>query len=280
MSVEVANQPEPEAASVATRPPRALVVWEPPPEEIGAVIDWSRWYLTDEEDMGEGAEQGLLITILKSILQVLAVERRWRRVYIGSDQFFAWREDQPLVRVSPDVYLLDDPPPRPLPSMWQTWRPGHRPPRLAVEIVSSDRWRKDYDDNPPKYAQLGTRELVVFDPEAATGVTRAPARIALQVFRREPDGAFVRMYAGGGPVRSEEIDAWWVFVREGEAATLRVARDSAGRDLVPTEDEAREAAEQAHAEEARGRAEEARGRAEAERRVAELEAENERLRGK
>ena len=41
MSVEVAKLPE--ATSVATRPPRALVVWEPPPEEIGAVIDWSRW---------------------------------------------------------------------------------------------------------------------------------------------------------------------------------------------------------------------------------------------
>ena len=235
MSVAVANQPE--NTSAAGRAPCALVVWEPLPGEIGAAIDWSRWYLTDEEDMGEGAEQDLLITILKSILQVLVAERGWRRVHVGSDQFFAWRQDEPLVRVSPDVYLLDDPPPRPLPAMWQTWRAGHLPPRFAVEIVSGDGWRKDCQDNPPKYAQLGTRELVVFDPEAAAGTSRAPERIALQVFRRDPDGAFMRVYKGDGPARSEEIDAWLVILREGDAATLRIARDGAGRDLVPTEHE-------------------------------------------
>ena len=226
-----------EPAQPRSRPPRSLnVVWDPRPEEVGADVDWSAWYLTDEEDMGEGCEQEVIIWVLKQVLTVLARERGWDRVHIGADQFFAWVEEEPLVRVSPDVYLLDDPPPRPLPRSWQTWRPGHRPPRFAVEIVSED-WRKDYDLAPPKYAQLGARELVVFDPEAAAGRAAASERVPLQVFRREPDGGFVRVHRGPGPARSEELDAWLVTPLSGDAADLRLARDPQGHDLVPTLEE-------------------------------------------
>jgi Uma2 family endonuclease len=268
-----------------TRPPRSLdVVWNPEPEEIGATIDWSSWYLTDEEDMGEGGEQNLIIRALISILSELARERGWDDVLIGADQFFAWVEHQPLVRVSPDVYLLDHPPPRPLPASWQTWLPGHRPPRLAFEIVSEQKWQKDYREAPKKYAQLGVRELVVFDPEAAAGRARGAERVALQVFRREADSGFMQVHRGAGPARSEELDAWLVSVREGEAAMLGVSRDSAGQDLVPTIDQAREQAEHAReqAEQAREQAEEAReqeraAREQAERRLAATLAELERL---
>ncbi len=200
------------------------------------MIDWSAWYLTDEEDMGEGCEQNLIIRALISMLTELSRERGWKNVHIGADQFFAWIEEEPLVRVSPDVYLLDDPPPRPLPKSWQTWREDHRPPRLAIEIVSED-WQKDYNDNPPKYSQLGTSELIIFDPEAATGAAPSAERVALQVFRREADGGFVRVHRGDGPARCDEIDAWLMVRREGAAASLGVARDVAGQDLVPTSEE-------------------------------------------
>lgn len=229
------------------RPPRALnVVRDPRPEDIGAAIDWSSWYLRDEDDMGEGTEQSEIIDVLKSALRELAAERGWSRVFIGSDQFFAWVPEEPMVRVSPDVYLLDDPPPPPLPASWQTWREGHRAPRFAVEIVSGDeqhpdRWRKDYDQSPQKYAQLGTRELVIFDPQAALGQARDPQRVALQCYRREPDGGFVRVYAGAGPYASAELAASLVVVADGTVARLRVARDPQGRDWVPTAREAREA---------------------------------------
>ncbi len=76
-----------------TRPPRALnVVMNPKPEDLGATIDWSAWYLTDEEDMGEGCEQEQIIWILKQILTELKRERGWTNVHIGADQFFAWIE--------------------------------------------------------------------------------------------------------------------------------------------------------------------------------------------
>lgn len=253
------------------RPPRALnVVRDPRPEDIGAPIDWSSWYLSDEDDMGEGTEQSEIIDVLKSALRELASERGWDRVFIGSDQFFAWIPEEPMVRVSPDVYLLDDPPAPPLPASWQTWREGHRAPRFAVEIVSGDdqhpeRWRKDYDQAPQKYAQLGTRELVIFDPQAALGQARDPQRVALQCYRREADGGFVRVYAGAGPSASVELAAFLDVATEGSIARLRVARDPQGRDRVLTAAEARDA--------------ERRAREEAERELAELRARVARLGG-
>jgi Uma2 family endonuclease len=255
-----------------TRPPRALdVVWDPDPEEIGARVDWTGWYLTDEDDIGEGGEQNLIIRALISILTELARERGWQDVHIGADQFFAWVESEPLVRVSPDVYLLDHPPPRPLPASWQTWQPGHRPPRLAFEIVSEETWQKDYREAPKKYAQLGTRELVVFDPEAAAGRARGAEREALQVFRREADSGFVRVYHGAGPARSEELVAWLVVLREGEVATLGISRDAEGQDLVPTLEHARE-------QERAAREQERAAREQAERQLAAALAELERVR--
>jgi Uma2 family endonuclease len=259
------------------RKPLALVI-DPGPEEASAPIDWSAWYLTDEEDMGEGADQSDILAILLSSLGELAFERGWQNVYWSGDNFFAWVPSEPLVRVSPDAYLMDDAPPPPRPKSWQTWLPGHKAPRWAVEVVS-EAWRKDYDDNPPKYAQLGVKELVIFDPEARESARQQKERVPLQLYRRGDDGAFVRAYRGDGPVFCEQIGAWLVIVPDGAAARLRIARDAAGKDIVPT------AAERARAEEKARRAEEkarlaAEERAaEAENRVRELELELAKRRG-
>jgi Uma2 family endonuclease len=260
------------------RSPRALnVVSDPRPEDIGVCVDWSSWYLSDEDDMGESIEQSEIIDTLRSVLRELARERSWSRVYVGSDQFFAWVPEEPQVRVSPDVYLLDDPPPPPPPASWQTWREGHRPPRFAVEIVSGDeqhpdRWRKDYDQGPQKYAQLGTRELVIFDPQAALGHARNPRRVALQCYRREPDGGFVRVYRGPGPLHSFELAAYLLVVTEGSVARLRVSRDLQGHDRVPTAAEARDAALENRDIALEDRDAERQARERAERELAELRA--------
>jgi Uma2 family endonuclease/cell division protein FtsB len=199
----------------------------PTPPEGG----WSAWYLTDEDDVGESTEQGITVRLLLAALAELARERGWARSLVAGDQFFAWVESEPLVRISPDVYVLDDPPAPPYPGMWRTWLPGQLPPRFAVEVVSDD-WAKDYDHAPRKYDQLGARELVVFDPDAV----HAPRgrRVALQVFRRGERGAWTRVAAGAGPVHSAELDAWLVVV---PGPRLRIARDPAGVHLVATAEE-------------------------------------------
>jgi Uma2 family endonuclease len=271
------------------RRPSAFVVRDPRPEEIDARVDWSFWYLTDEEDMGQSVEQGHDIQEVRSSLGVLARERAWTRTLVASDNFFAWMESEPNVRVSPDVYLLDDAPPPPWPKMWQTWLPGHKPPRWALEIVSGD-WKKDYEENPLKYAHLGTRELVIFDPHAADSAPNGnghgngddsgtATRVRLQVYRRDADGAFVRAYRGDGPARSEELDAWVVIRREEGMAIPRLARDAAGTDLVPTEEEATRAAEDARRAAEAKLAEEADARRRMEERLLAMEEELQKLRG-
>ena len=248
-----------------------------------AEVDWSRWYL-DEDDMVESFEQGAIIRTLLSSLEELARPTRLASRPIRRRQ---------LLRLGPRRTprsclarrLSDRRPSRPtIPAGWQTWLPGHHPPRWAVEIVSSD-WRKDYDDAPPKYAQLGARELVVFDPEVASGAVRNPARASLTLYRRGADAIFVRTYSGDGPVFSNELNVWLHVRHEGPTARLRLCLDQAGTQLVLTAaeraeveakhaaDEAKHAADEARhaADEAKRADAEARARADAEQRVRELE---------
>ncbi|MBI4815499.1 MAG: Uma2 family endonuclease [Deltaproteobacteria bacterium] len=223
-----------------TRPPRsANLVLDPPVEEIGAKVDWSSWYLTDEEDMGQSPRHGIEVDDFDSSLKVLRAERGWTGTMVGMDAFFAWVQAEPLVRVSPDVYLLDDPP-DPLPDSFELWKTGIRPPRFALEVISKrpERVHKDLVQNPPKYAQLGAAELVVFDP-AAVKMVRSKKRVPLVIFRRTEDGAFLRVYSGRAttPIWSAELEAWLVIRTEGGIPKLRIVRDREGADVVPTEGE-------------------------------------------
>ena len=270
------------------RPPLAWVVHGP--VQVDAPVDWSRWYVSDEDDMGESVEQLGTNRLLQDVGENLARERGWK-VFIGSDQFFQWVEDHPQVQISPDFYVLDDPPDatRPFPKSWRTWLPGVRPPRFAVEVVSDDP-QKDHEDAPARYSSLGTSELAIFDPK---GERRRPKRGVITLYRRSPEGAFVETYAGAGPAWSKELDCWLVVTGHGEKRRLRLARDAKGKDLVPTTEELRAAADQranteaqrantemqranseAHGREAAERRAdiEARAREQAERQVAELKA--------
>lgn len=257
------HMPSPLGAPSPRRPrlPRALsLVREPSPEEVGAPIDWSAWYLTDEDDVGQSPEQDHVVATVGS-----ALEERWRELgrteWIGRDAFFAWVKDHPLVRVSPDVYTLAVRPPQPLPRSFQTWLPGHTPPVFALEVVS-DEWKKDYDDGPQKYALLGAKELVIFDADAARGRTRGK-RVALQVFRREEDGSFVQVYRGAGPVFAETIETWLVVrATDDPAWMLRLARDPLGTDPVPTSSE-RAVSESRRADDEKRRADDEKRRADA-----------------
>ncbi|MGB0680932.1 MAG: Uma2 family endonuclease, partial [Polyangiales bacterium] len=225
--------------------------------------DWSQWYLTDEEDMGEGFEQGEIIRTLISCIEELGRERGWQDWLCAGDQFFAWMREEPLVRISPDVYILDHPPLPPEPASWQTWMPGHHAPSFAVEVVSEN-WRKDYVEGPKKYAALGCPELVIFDPEAMCGPV-SPARVPLQVWRQTgAPGSLEQVHAGSGPDYAQRLDAWLVPVHQGGRTRLRLAYDAHGKLWVPTSAEASKRAERAQqqAEQAQAREAEARRQAE------------------
>ncbi|MBI2378326.1 MAG: Uma2 family endonuclease [Deltaproteobacteria bacterium] len=263
------------APTAYTRPPRAPnLVLDPRPEDVGAKIDWSSWYLTDDDDMGQSPKHGIQSIDFHSSLKVLASERGWTDVFVGMDAYFAWVPHEPLVRISPDAYLLDRPPPD-LPEVFETWQPGISPPRFALEVIGKRRERveKDLSQNPPKYAQLGAQELIVFDPEAVMHrPRRRKPRIPLTIFRRDQDGIFSRIYAGDGndPVRTEQLDAWVVVRVENGIPKLRICRDEGGSSVVPTQGELAEQ-EKSRAEQEKSRAEQESLRAERERSRAEQE---------
>jgi Uma2 family endonuclease len=253
-----------------SRRPRGFVISNPSPEELGDPIDWSSWYLTDEDDRSRPPQQEEAARVMSSSLATLARERGGAE-RAGRDELFAWVPAHPLVRVSPDAFVMPAAGARPVPAVWEIWRPGHAAPRFALEIVVED-WQRDYVEAPLRYWQLGARELAIFDPAV---IARAPGvRVPLQLYRRDEDGAFVRVHAGSGPAESRELGAWLVVLVHGEgpSARLRVARDAAGAELVPTEDEARRAEEEARSQAARGleRVGEEMARSEAEREIARL----------
>lgn len=250
----------------------------PPPvsSTIPVQFDWSSWYLTDEDDMGENPVHAQIIHDFVDLLLNVAHERGWHRDQVGSDAFFAWVPAHPLVRISPDLYLLDSQV-EPLPASFQMWKPGHVPPLFALEVVSED-WRKDYDENPKKYAQLGAKELVIFDPDAA-GESRAARgqRVPLQVFRRNSEGFLCRVYAGPGPVWSETLGLLFFIANlgQGRDVRLRFAYDREGRNWVKSSAEVKADAERAKAdaEQARAEAEQAKARAEEESALAKAQRE-------
>lgn len=207
------------------------------------------WALDDDEErMPESPLQTEICDLLKAILRRW-LARRGASGLVGSNIAVRWDRARPRNGVDPDVYLVEPAPP--LGSMeksLKTWLPGHRPPRVVVEVVSDATATVDYDDKPARYALSGARELWVFDP-LKLGPPTAGGPYRLQVWQRLPRSGFRRVYAGDGPARSEELDAWLVLTEGG--ARLRLADDPEGATLWPTEAEA----ERARADAERARAE-------------------------
>ena len=129
----------------ALRAPSGWVIRDLSSQGLNAAVDWSKWYVTDEEDLGECSLHKQIIELLLSCIRELGRERRCKNALISADAFFSWVKEHLLVRVSPDVYPLDDPPADMRVGNWQPWKRGVRPPRFALEVVSLD-WKNDHED--------------------------------------------------------------------------------------------------------------------------------------
>jgi len=161
--------------------------------------------------------------------------------HAGADQFIYWEEGNPARRLAPDIYVLPNVDPNVALRSWRTWETGIVP-SFVVEVASDD-FEKDYDDNPALYAELGVRELVVFDPHAK--LSSRGRRVRWQVFRRIARRGLVRVEVSQGDrVRSKVLGAWLRAVGEGDAVRLRVALGAHGDDIYPTEAEAERAAKE------------------------------------
>lgn len=150
------------------------------------------------------------------------------------------------IGVDPDVYVVEPAPPEgDQVTSLRLWEPGHVAPLLAVEIVSAHHPHKDYEQAPDKYAASGTRELWVFDPELV-GPRAHGGPYRLQLWCRDETGAFTRVYAGPGPIRSPAVGGWLFAVDEGRR--LRIADDEDGTSWWMTSAEAERAAKETERE--------------------------------
>jgi Uma2 family endonuclease len=211
------------------------------------------------------------------------------RASIGSDQFVYYDPTTSKKKLAPDAFVKLDVPHSTF-RCWKTWLKGA--PDVAVEVVSdSDEGDEAWETKAERYRAAGIGEVVRFDPDDAA----RPLRVWDNV-----DGDLVeRARPEDGVFECASLGLFWVvFPHPSFVRMLRLARDRAGHDLLPTPDEAaqmeaRAREEEAHArqeeararqEEARARQEEARAREAAERardeearRRAEAESERERL---
>jgi hypothetical protein len=110
--------------------------------------------------------------------------------FVGADQFIYFKQFEPTRRIAPDVYVLPGVRPGLKIDSWKTWERGVVP-SLVFEIVSQD-YLKDYVDGPAAYAEVGVRELIIFDPEYASDPSE---RLRFQVYRRLPKRGLVRVDA-------------------------------------------------------------------------------------
>lgn len=226
-------------------------------------------FYPEEDGMGETEWHRAVCIVLWLLVRRWARERKLR-AHVGSNQFVYWAQHDPKKSVAPDLYVL--------PGLEvgdqgldvvKTWE--HGVPSLIVEIVSTD-WRKDYEDSPQRCAEMGVRELIVFDAKAARA--RNPERVRWQVFRRVARRGLVRVEVSTGDrVRSKVLGAWLRAVGDRGALRVRLGVGETGEILVPTdheEERARAEAEHARAEMERERA--AASEAEVARLRAELDA--------
>lgn len=158
---------------------------------------------------------------------------------IGCDQFVYWDPTRPSESLAPDAFLRFGAPHAPFRS-WKVWERGA--PEVAVEILStSDERDRDFEGKLAKYARLGVRELVTFDPEESAG---------LRLFTFLDGDCVERVLESRQAGWSEVLGLWWVVVEDATIGSmLRLSRNQEGTDLLLTPEETeRRAGEQRIAE--------------------------------
>lgn len=203
--------------------------------------------------MGQSRRHFLMCKALYEVL-VAAVGRDST---VSCDLSHYFDAANPERKLAPDGAVKFGVAPEPVDS-WKVWERGA--PELAFEILSPsdspERWT--FEEKLARYRAMGVLELVVFDADGGTGKR-------LRVWDRM-DGDLVERTVVDEKTPCITLDAFLVVAPVHDLpACVRVARDAAGNELVPTESEARRIAEERLSEETHARRE-------AERKLAELEA--------
>ena len=200
-------------------------------ESSGVAVQYSlplslpEWELP-EVPVPESPEHDEIADRLRSLL-VAWLTRTAQPGAIRRNLAIRWVESHPRVGVDPDVCWIDT-----LPPGWhdgeidslRLWRPGHRVPKLAIEIVSRSHPYKDYGRVQDKYAAVGVQELWVYDPRKF-GPKGSGGPVLLQLWTLNAAGALERRHFADGPARSPLLGAWLI---PQPADHLALADDASG----------------------------------------------------
>ena len=184
-----------------------------------------RLHFPVEEKVPESKVHRLLTTRLFE-----SVERELGdHALVASNQFVYWDPSDPRKCLAPDLAVRVGAANRLL-QTWKTWELGA--PHVGVEIVSdTDRSDSALEATLERYRRAGIGELVRFDAEHGG----SPLRL-WDLF----DGDLVeRDLSDPNALLCDALALFWQVVPDLELGpTLRLARDTSGRDLVQTPEEA------------------------------------------
>jgi Uma2 family endonuclease len=193
------------------------------------------------------ARTTLYLVLRKAYELHLAAKKRhqeMKKVAIGSEQFVYYDVNDPKKCFSPDVFVKLDSEARDF-DTWHVWERGSID--LVVEIVSeSDRENDTWSDKFTRYQQSGVREVVRFDALAPAAIT---------VWDRVGTELVKRTATGSSPPECKVLGLYWTVQKDATyGPQLRLAKDRAGKQLLPTPSENETRLEQELADERRARA--------------------------
>ncbi len=84
-------------------------------------------------------------------------------VYVTGDLLIYYEEGNSSKSVAPNVYVVFDVPKYPR-QTYNIWEEG-KGPDVVIEILSDTTWKKDVEDKPRLYRDLGVKEYFLYDPQ-------------------------------------------------------------------------------------------------------------------
>jgi hypothetical protein len=210
-----------------------------------------------EDDVGEHLLQTLIAEMLRPLIAAL-LAKRGEKALVGADQYIYWQQYAPRKVVAPDIYVLPGVDPDTRVRSWKVWETGIVP-SFALEIVLADEKKvrgaartgargggfggsppivKDVELAPERYDELGTPEVVIFDPEHTQREDGVRFRVHRRLARR---GLTLVEATNADRVRSKALGCFLRVVGSGAKTRLRVGLGKDGEELLPTQAEHAEA---------------------------------------
>jgi Uma2 family endonuclease len=196
-------------------------------------------HLTEEDEMGQTAPHARLIRYLVRVLEWLFLEQPCA---IYNELNFYLKPEEMEKPVIPDIAVIKGEPYREVRS-WKIGE-GEPPPQVVFEVLSEETWRKDVEEKPKTYGEMGVGEYFVYDPHKPSVLKKGMPR--LRGWRRDRNkGEMVEIVADAkGQLWSEELESWLVpegthlrlydqehrlRLTEAEARDLRAREEAAAR---------------------------------------------------